>query len=244
MNLFRNSKLIILSGIFLFFSCSKSDSKNDSISSLLASSSFTPLITSLSTQKGSPFQSISGETYVATDVIITGRGFTSSLTGNTVMFNGVPAAVSYASTTEIRTSVPTGATSGLLSIVNNGGSCSSYDGRSGISCATSDFYIDCYTPYSNSHGAENLVEQGKTTTVNYKQSSTKAFKSYLNSGANTITISCESYASGVVVRHFSSSCVPSQETYTTNPFTITLNGPYTAQYFVTALSGNCTVTHN
>jgi len=238
-------KSFLIAGVFCLSAfCTKSKSNNDYLVSLLAESYVSPFITSMSAQRGSPSQSISGETYSATEVIVKGRGFIASLTDNTVTFNGTAATVTYASTTELRTSVPAGATSGIFSIVNKGGSCSSYDKRSGTFCATNDFYIDCYTPYSGVHGDETLVEYGKTTTVEYSTSGTKAFKSYLNSGSNTISISCDNYFTGIIVRYFTSSCVPTQETYTTNPISISLTGPYTAQYFVTGISGNCTITHN
>ncbi len=236
--------LFLIAVFFILFECKKSSSGNDYFVAILTDSYKSPYITSLSAQRGSPSQSVAGETYVATEVTINGRGFVESLTDNTVKFNDTTATVTYASSTKIITSVPTGATSGLLSIVNKGGSCSSWDKKSGTFCATADFYIDCYVPYSSAYGDETLVEYGKTTTIEYTSAGTKAFKSYLNSGANSISISCDNYYLGVKIRYFNSSCAPTEESFTTNPITISLTGPYTAQYFITGVSGKCYITHN
>ena len=60
-----------------------------------------------------------------TSVTISGTGFSSMASQNTVTFNGVAAAVSLASATQIVAQVPAGATTGAISVTTPGGSATS-----------------------------------------------------------------------------------------------------------------------
>jgi YD repeat-containing protein len=62
---------------------------------------------------------------VGTTVTIYGTGFSSTPSQNSVTFNGVAATVSSATSTQLVTSVPSGATTGLISVTTSSGSASS-----------------------------------------------------------------------------------------------------------------------
>lgn len=57
---------------------------------------------------------------VGTQVVLTGEGFSTIPTENILAFNGIPAVVNSATTTTITTTVPTGATSGPITLSING----------------------------------------------------------------------------------------------------------------------------
>ena len=59
-----------------------------------------------------------GRALPGTPVLIRGKNFSPSTSGNTVRFNGIPSAVTSASTIELRTTVPAGATSGVVEVFN------------------------------------------------------------------------------------------------------------------------------
>mgnify|MGYP001222470349 CR=1 FL=1 len=62
---------------------------------------------------------------VATSVVIQGYGFNATPANNTVKFNGVTATVTAATTNRLTVTVPTGATTGLVSVTTTAGTASS-----------------------------------------------------------------------------------------------------------------------
>ena len=62
-----------------------------------------------------PFNGAPGQT-----ITIYGQNFSSTITGNTVMINGVAATVNSASSTALTVTVPAGATNGPVSVTVNG----------------------------------------------------------------------------------------------------------------------------
>lgn len=74
-----------------------------------------PLITKVDPTSGS----------VGTQVTITGTNFSSTLAGNTVKFNGVTASVISSTATQIVATVPTGATTGAITVTATGGTATS-----------------------------------------------------------------------------------------------------------------------
>lgn len=77
------------------------------------------------TQQANPLVSVSGFTptsgAVGDTVTINGSGFSNTVGQNTVTFNGTAAAVTSATTTQIVTSVPAGATTGPITVVSQNG---------------------------------------------------------------------------------------------------------------------------
>lgn len=67
----------------------------------------------------SSFTPVSGVT--GSTVTLTGTGFNSTPSGNTVKFNGTPATVTASTTTSITTTVPVGATTGKISVTTSTG---------------------------------------------------------------------------------------------------------------------------
>jgi len=59
---------------------------------------------------------------VGSQVTIYGVGFSSTPGNNTVTFNGTPATVTAATPTQINTTVPVGATTGMIVVTTSGGS--------------------------------------------------------------------------------------------------------------------------
>ncbi|MGZ3752126.1 MAG: NHL domain-containing protein [Mucilaginibacter sp.] len=95
----------ILFSIVFFSACSKSGSNPKP--QIVA-----PVISSLSVTQG-PFN---------TNVIITGTGFSSTIADDQVFFNGKPAIITAATSTQLTATVPLAAGSGNLSVSVNGGS--------------------------------------------------------------------------------------------------------------------------
>ena len=62
---------------------------------------------------------------VGSTITITGSGFSTTASNNTVKFNGVAATVSTATATQLTVTVPTGATSGAISVANTNGAVTS-----------------------------------------------------------------------------------------------------------------------
>jgi YD repeat-containing protein len=90
----------------------------DSVGNLLAISRFNPTQVSIS-----GFTPSSGP--AGTSVTINGTGFSSTATQNAVTFNGTAATVTSSSSTQIVTSVPTGATTGAIGVTEAAGSATS-----------------------------------------------------------------------------------------------------------------------
>src|SRR5206468_4165835 len=63
-----------------------------------------------------------GSGTVGSQVTIYGVGFSSTPGNNTVTFNGTPATVTAATATQINTTVPVGATTGMITVTTSGGS--------------------------------------------------------------------------------------------------------------------------
>ena len=256
------AKILFVLLITFFYSC-KDDTTttNPYIAYLIGGKTpYSPTIYNIEPKRGNPnfttppsFGFVQA-TFDPTIVTITGKNFIPSTTGNTVLFNDVQAQVDFATETELKVKVPQGAISGVLSVSNNGGSCNSFDKKSGVNCEGQDFFIDCYGAYKGIYGAETAVGTGTNKTITYTGIGTKAFRSdllytdpYTNDGAlNKISVTCATLTSVLV---FSSSCVPSEfsadgTTLVFNP-TIPINSKfYTVQYLLTAGKGDCTITVN
>lgn len=107
-----------------------------------------PVINSLSPSVGT----------VGTAVTVGGENFISTASSNTVKFNGTTTVVSAASTTSLTTSVPTGATSGRVTVTT----------PSGTSTSTADFFV-APSPYAAADVAVTgrmAVGESKTVTIN------------------------------------------------------------------------------
>jgi IPT/TIG domain len=245
-----------------FSNCKKDTTKSNPYAALLlgGKTPYSPTIYSIDPKRGNPSFTtpssigVIGTTYPATLVTIKGKNFIPSTTGNSVSFNGTPAAVEYATDQELRARVPIGAMSGVLSVSNNGGVCSSLDKKSGTNCEGQDFFVDCYGAYKNLYGAETAINTGTSQTISYDSLTTKAFRSDLlytapnstDTAGNTINIRC---ASIVHVLLFSQACVPTE--YTVNGTSLILNPVisvnskfYTIQYILTATKGDCVIRVN
>ncbi|PJZ71020.1 DNA-binding protein [Leptospira perolatii] len=225
----------------LFLNCSDSTNSND-LSSQLGIGN--PVITEIDPPSGAPPIG----TYAATTVTITGRHFAPSTTDSIITFhNGVRATVLTATTTQLTTTVPAGATSGLLYVSKTGGSvCDPLNGDSAYNCYAKKFYIDCYKSYNGAYGDENGVTYPDSKTVEYKeQVATKAYRIDLNTtGATNVKIGCDTF---VAISYFTNACVEIQRATLGNPSTweyqptITFPSYYTVQMFITAGKGNCTI---
>jgi hypothetical protein len=251
-------KLLLL--LLFTLTCKNETNKTNPYLSLLigGKTPYSPEIYSMVPRKGNPsFTSPSifgfgGGQFKETSILITGKNFVPSNSGNTILFNGTTALVDSATPTELRIRVPNGATSGPLSVANQGGTCNSIDKRSGPNCVSLDFYIDCYSPYNNIYGAEVSISTGTSQELVFENTSTKAIRSDLiqtldnSSVVNTINIQCTSLSR---VLSFSQSCTPSELTINGN--TLNLNPKFsigtqffTLQYFITAGKGTCVVRVN
>lgn len=238
----KNLKLLIVLTVLLFCKNDK-NSYNSLITQVLGlSPQYWPAIQTIEPKKGSPqSQTVSGVNS-ATTVIIKGRNFSFIPSENIVTFNGISAAVNYSTDKEIWTSVPNGATTGLLSISKPGGICISLDKKSGPGCAASEFYIDCYAPYSRMYGEETLLKVGAISKITYDSFETKPFRVELLDGEHTISISCKSPVS---VRRFTNTCAASEETQ--NGSTVLVNpqlkvtGGYTFQFFLSSTKSECSI---
>ncbi len=252
-------KLIYL--FFLIFLECKDESKPTSplLSFLVgAPTPFSPQIQSVEPKIGNPgfttpsVLNFGAATFPATKVIVRGRNFMASTTGNTILFNGTPATVEAAYENELRLIVPDGATSGPLSITNNGGRCNSSDKRTGPNCTSQDFFINCYLPYKNSFGAETNLQNGIAFDYTQDSIETKTFRTDLlstidnNIANNTISIYCASLQRVLL---FSETCSPRE--FISNGSNLVLNPnisinskSYTIQFFVTSGKGSCRIKVN
>jgi hypothetical protein len=219
------------------------NANNDPFAILLGvSPKYSPTITSLTPKKVAPEIQSSIGVYPATEVIITGRNFSTIPEENILSFNGVSAPVIFSSPTEIRAKVPSGVTSGLLSVSRPGGSCYSLDKKSGINCSATEFYVDCYTNYKNVFGEEILLTFGKLEKIEYDTNGTKAFRVDLPSGDYSLNILC---SNAVIVQRFTNTCVAIDEfkdnsNLLINP-QIPVTGGFTLQFFISTTKGTCTI---
>ncbi len=234
-----------LSALFfiLFFTLFGCESNSGSNNTLAASLLTYPVITSLEPRFVNSSFSIAGVNYAASTLKIYGRNFSAVTTDNTVLFNGIPATVTSATTTEISTVVPDGVYSGVVTVSKVGGSCTSLDLKSGINCGGSDLYVNCYSPFKNEYGSEILLSYGTQNSITFTESiGTKAFRVDTISGTRSLLLNCPS---NMTVTLFSKTCSPSITQNivpsTTTP-QLTFVGGYTLQFFVTTQSGDCKIT--
>lgn len=255
-------KILLLLLIGFFYSCKDDTTKTDPYISYLIGgrTPYSPTIYNIEPKRGNPgfttqnSYGFIGATFDPTIVTISGKNFIADKLGNTVLFNDIQAQVESATETEIKVKVPQGAISGVLTVSNLGGSCNSFDKKSGYNCQGQDFFIDCYGAYKGIYGAETSVGTGTNKTVTYTGIGTKAFRSDLlptdpytkETALNKIAITCATLTSVLV---FSSSCVPTEYTadgtsLVFNPI-IPINSKFfTVQYLLTAGKGDCTIRVN
>ena len=146
----------------------------------------TPSITSFTPASGN-----SGDT-----VIITGTNFSSTASSNTVKFNGVSATVTQASSTSLTVTVPTGATSGTISVTNGG-----LTGTSASSFTVGVAVITSFTPTTGRVGTAIKISGSNfdtTSIVKFNGTLSSIFKDYegyfyanVPSGATTGKISIQ-----------------------------------------------------
>ncbi|GBF51530.1 hypothetical protein LPTSP4_30680 [Leptospira ryugenii] len=212
-----------------FFQCSKGKSE-DALALVFLGS---PAITSVEPKIGTPRQNNENGVYPPTQIVIKGSNFG---VDTVIRFNQLPAAISANLGTELYTSVPDGATSGFLTISKSGGSCLPGT-ASGINCAGTEFFIDCYSVTGNLYGSEIEIKQGESQSIEFKGLQTKAFRSSLILGNAKLTVTCDS---NVTVRLFSTSCLATDYISKKDP-SIPLNANANNQFYVTAFDDTCTV---
>jgi hypothetical protein len=235
--LFLNSVLILL-----FFSKCESGSNTNSTSILALSALTYPIITSLEPNQIYSTFTLEGVVYPAASIKILGRNFSAVLSDNVVSFNGIIGSIVSATSTEITATVPNGVSSGVLTVSKNGGSCNSFDKKSGINCGGTDVYVNCYSPFKSTYGSEISLKFASQNAVEFTESAgTKAFRVDLPEGNRTLLLNCPSE---MTVTVFSKTCSPTKTTSVvpsaTNP-QIQVTGGYTMQFFVTTQSGSCTI---
>ncbi len=177
------------------FSCIKSSSE-DPLAALLTSP---PVITSVTPQIGTPEQRNANAFYSATEVVIKGENFGID---PVIRFNETVATITLNLGTELYTRVPNGTYSGFITVSKSGGSCLP-NTKSGVNCAGTEFFVDCYSVTNKQYGPEIEIKQGQGISVEYKGNETKAFRTDTLLSARNLTIGCESV---VTVRVFNRSC--------------------------------------
>ncbi|HEY9007368.1 MAG TPA: IPT/TIG domain-containing protein [Ohtaekwangia sp.] len=91
------------------------------VNGLSATSTSDFTVTSTSTSTGSPtITSFTASGAVGSSIVITGTNFSTAVSDNTVTINGITATVTSATTTQLVVTVPSGATSGTISVTVNG----------------------------------------------------------------------------------------------------------------------------
>ena len=227
---------------FIFIGC-ESSSNSSSSSSLAASLLTYPIITSIEPRFVNSSFAISGITYPATTLKITGRNFSAVTTDNIVLFNGITANVISSTTTEISTLVPDGVYSGVVTVSKVGGSCTSIDKKSGVNCGGSDLFVSCYAPFKAEYGTEILLSYGTQNSITFTESiGTKAFRIDLAIGTRSMLLNCPN---NMTVTLFSKTCSPSitKDIVPSNITPqLTFDGGYTLQFFVTTQAGDCKIT--
>ncbi|EMJ65582.1 IPT/TIG domain-containing protein [Leptospira weilii] len=237
----HKSRKIFLTFLLIpfLFQCKEKDSNNN----LFAGLGFgNPVITSIEPSAGSPPQA-DGVSYTGTQITIKGRNFTPNSTDTIVKFNGLAGTIFSITTTEIITTVPTGATAGFLTVSKADGFCDTVNGTDGYNCSARRFYVDCYKAYSNIYGDETAINYPDSQTVKFTDNySTKAFRSNLKEVGETIlTFECDNL---VTVKYFSKNCT----TNTIGTFDAPVYNPiinftenYAVQYFITTGKGSCKI---
>jgi hypothetical protein len=219
---------VLLFTIFLS-SCSKGKA-DDSLSALLVNP---PVISSVTPQIGTPRQNNTNGIYAATDVVIKGSNFGID---TVVRFNETVATITANLGTELYTSVPDGVYSGYITVSKSGGSCVAGT-SSGVNCAGTEFFIDCYQATGKQYGSETEIKQGASKGIVYSGVETKAFRTDVIVGSASLTITCDSV---VTVRLFDRSCQASDYILQKDP-TVILPAGYSSQFYVTAGSATCTL---
>ncbi|MCB1178245.1 MAG: IPT/TIG domain-containing protein, partial [Leptospiraceae bacterium] len=233
-------KIIFLVLLLLLSRCKSDDNEyNDSLSILTGlSPTYQSSISSVTPRRGSPYIKSEYLEYQASKVLIKGRNFSYLPSELSVTFNDIPAQIEYSSDTEIYTSVPTGASSGLLKIAKSGGTCYSLDGKSGYNCSAIDYYVDCYASSNKAFGEEVVITPGVFNSVTFEKTGLKAFRSDLPQGNYTLAVSC---ISTVGIQTFSNSCVPTTHTTSEVNPQVSITGGYTIQFLIYSIEGNCTI---
>lgn len=220
-------------GLVLFFfsiSCTPSGGGNDALSGLILSP---PSITSVVPEIGSPAQNNLNGAFPATQVVISGANFG---TDTVVRFNSIQATIISNLGTEIRTSVPDGATPGVMTVSKLGGSCPA-GLKTGTNCTGTNFFIDCYAVTNKQYGDEIEIVEGKARSVKFDGVVTKAFRSSVLTVAGNITIGCDSV---VTLRVFSPSCVARDLVLQKDPV-VAIPAGVSTQFYVTAGSSTCSI---
>jgi protocatechuate 3,4-dioxygenase beta subunit len=126
------------------------------------SSMIVPIISNCSSEDdATPMPSITSFTpasgAVGTTVVITGVNFSATAASNTVTFNGTEATVTAATTTQLTVTVPSGATSGAITVtVNNQTAASASDFTVSTSSSSSPT-ITSFTPTSGTVGSTVVI---------------------------------------------------------------------------------------
>ncbi|XDD50307.1 IPT/TIG domain-containing protein [Leptospira sp. WS92.C1] len=236
--LHKSTRLILLTLFIFLVQCTEKKSA-DLFSDLGLGN---PVVTVIDPPAGSPPQS-NGVSYTGTQITITGRNFVPNLTDNIVKFNDLTATLFSATTTEIITTIPAGATGGFLTVAKADGACDTVYGTDGFNCSARRFYVDCYKAYDSLHGEETAVNYPDSQTIQFTEDfSTKAFRSNLReTGGTILTFECDNLIS---VKYFSTSCVASEVGTSAAPVynpTINFENNYAVQYFVTSAKGACKI---
>lgn len=141
--------------------------------------STTPTITTFSPSSGA----------VGTSVIITGTNFSSTLSSNTVKFNGTTATLSSGTTTQLVAVVPASATTGKISVTTSAGTVNSSSDFT-ITTPPSSTVYDSAADFSNVQGPIWYYLNGDTTEMATYLASCTATSGACWQGANTyLTIS-------------------------------------------------------
>ena len=141
--------------------------------------STTPTITTFSPSSGA----------VGTSVIITGTNFSSTLSSNTVKFNGITATLSSGTTTQLVAVVPASATTGKISVTTSAGTVNSSADFT-ITTPPSSTVYDSAVDFSNVQGPIWYYLNGDTTEMATYLASCTATSGACWQGANTyLTIS-------------------------------------------------------
>ncbi len=94
---------------------------------------------------------------VGATVIITGTNFSSTLANNAVSFNGIPGAVTAATTTQLTVTVPSGATTGVITVTVNSKTAISASDFTVTTASSTAPAIISFTPTSGATGATVVI---------------------------------------------------------------------------------------
>ena len=104
-------------------------------------------------------------------ITITGFGFNTSITGNTVTINGIQATVNSATATAVTVTVPANATTGPLVLTTNGRTLTTnltvYNLVSGQALGYSGYPFSYFKHITNFHSGDGYAADGETDTVVY-----------------------------------------------------------------------------